>query len=80
MLFLTQISRIILGNCNLDGTIPSSFYLFSELLMLNIVNNKKLTGPLPFHNCQKDNFPTSLTILILEHNGFTGTLPSSYIT
>ncbi|WP_158594718.1 Ig-like domain-containing protein [Ulvibacterium marinum] len=66
------VTRIDLTNNNLDGTIPSGFAIFSNLIHLRLSNNQ-ISGSIPSDLGPLENLRT----LNLSNNQLSGTIPTS---
>ncbi|KAJ3693544.1 hypothetical protein LUZ60_009024 [Juncus effusus] len=71
---MTSLSTLILRNCKISGTLPTSFAQYKVLQKLDLSFNN-ITGQLP-----QSLFMSSLTYLFLGNNSFTGSLPSQKST
>ena len=69
----TQLTRLILNNNKITGTIPSSISDLKELHTLYIHNNH-LSGEIPPEICD---LGKSLTLLNLSHNELIGVIPQN---
>lgn len=69
---LTNLRDFSVKDSARNGTIPSWFSTFSNLILLDLDSNE-LTGPLP------EVLPENLNFLLVNRNSLTGTIPSSLI-
>nr|XP_025635379.2 receptor-like protein 47 [Arachis hypogaea] len=69
---LRKLSTLDLSNCQFNGTLPNSMSNLTHLVYLDLSFNN-FTGPLPSFNRSN-----ALRIFALNHNYFSGTIPSTH--